>query len=91
MPPRKFLLARFYKADFPWQSIPGSIHFRTYIQQLSHQTIEGYFLYIRAKKMPVIEGFEPVPVSRLPRLAFPVSSAATWPKRVSHVKEKMYL
>lgn len=71
MPPEKFLQARFYKQisrgnQFRVQSISG-----TYIQQLSHQTIEGYFLYIRAKKMPVIEGFEPVPVSRLPRLAFP--------------------
>jgi len=43
----------------------------TYVQQLSHQTIEGRFLRIRPKKMPVVEGFEVVSLSRLTRLAFP--------------------
>lgn len=40
-------------------------------QQLTHQTIQGFFIHIKLKKLPVLEGYQAVKKTALSRLAFP--------------------
>ena len=42
-----------------------------YRQQLSHQSIQGIFIYIKVKKAPLLENFEQKPVNKLIKLPFP--------------------
>jgi len=44
---------------------------KTYKQQLTHQTIHGYFIHIQLTKKMVENGYESIEKSKMRKLAFP--------------------
>ncbi len=60
-----------YKQILPGNRPESVIESKHYIQQLSHQTIEGNFIHIKTKKPPVLTDYEAVPISKIKQLAFP--------------------
>ena len=70
-PVKEIIASSFYKRIFQKNEVQIMAESKHYVQQLSHQTIEGSFIHVRAKKTPVLTDYEAVPFNKLRQLPFP--------------------
>ena len=68
---KEIIASSFYKRIFLKNEVQIVAESKHYVQQLSHQTIEGSFIHVRTKKLPVLTDYEAVPLNKLRQLPFP--------------------